>query len=62
MSIIKIIVSATVSPETNLTYLRERITDNIRLIANPVRDDEGIKVVHDVSILNASLAKNTKTE
>jgi hypothetical protein len=62
MPIIKIIVSATVSPETNLTYLQARIADHIRLIANPVRDDEGIKVVHDVSILNASLAKNTKTE
>ncbi len=62
MPIIKIIVSATVSPETNLTYLREKIADNIRLIANPVRDDQGIKVVHDVSILETSSAKNTKME
>jgi hypothetical protein len=62
MSIIKIFVSATVSPETNLTDLRKRIADHIRLIANPVRDDQGIKVVHDVSILETSSAKNTKTE
>lgn len=47
---IKIIATAEVSTGTDLNLLRQRIADQLRQIANPVREDQGITVVSHVIV------------
>jgi hypothetical protein len=62
MSNIKISVSATKRMWSAILSCKYVKFVSGLTIANPVRDDQGIKVVHDVSILETSSAKNTKME
>lgn len=50
MDNIKIIVTASVAAGTDLKALQQRIADQLRQIANPVRDDQGITVVSNVLV------------
>lgn len=52
MENIKIIVTASVASGTDLNALRQRVADQLRKIANPVRDDQGITVVQHVVVTN----------
>ena len=47
---ITIYVSATVTSDTDLTALRQRVADQLRQISNPVREDEGITTVNSVKV------------
>lgn len=45
---VRIIINVTVTEDTNLTELRQRIADKMRELSNPLREDEGILVVNGV--------------
>jgi len=50
MKNVKIVINATVANDTDLNALRQRVSDHLRKISSPVREDEGITTVGTVKI------------
>lgn len=50
MENITITINAAVTTDADRKALEKRIAEQIRLLANPVREDEGLTVIHSVKI------------
>lgn len=61
MENLQILVNVTVDGNPNKSQLRQRIADQLRKIANPVREDEGITTVNSVTILNETATPNQES-
>ena len=45
-----IVLNVSVTEDTDLKALQQRLADHVRLLSNPVRTDEGITTVQSVRI------------
>jgi hypothetical protein len=55
MNDLTVVVNLSVTEETDLKALEQRIADHLSKLSNPVRTDEGITTIQSVKVIGTSI-------